>query len=130
VIERLRSVLEADERIAYAILFGSKGKGTAHPRSDTDVAVGLASGVRLSAVEIGDLLSRVEAAAGGPVDLVLLEEARPGPAYRVFRDGQLLFERDHRALVERKVRAILEYLDFRPTEETLAHGVLRASRHG
>jgi hypothetical protein len=30
----------------------------------------------------------------------------------VFRDGRVIFERDHRALVERKARAILEYLDF------------------
>ena len=62
--DRLRSVLEADPRIAYAILFGSRGRGSAHDRSDTDVAVGLARGARLSVVELGDLLSRLETAAG------------------------------------------------------------------
>jgi predicted nucleotidyltransferase len=127
VIERLRSVLEADPHIAYAILFGSRGRGTARDQSDTDLAVGLARGVRLSAGELGELMSRLETAAGGRVDLILLEEARPGLAYRVFRDGRVIFERDRVALVERKARAILEYLDFRPIEEMFTRAVLDAS---
>jgi predicted nucleotidyltransferase len=130
VIQRLRSVLEADPRIAYAILFGSRGRGSAHDRSDTDLGVGLNRGARLSATELGDLVSRLVAAAGGPVDLVLLDEARPGLAYRVFRDGRVVFERDRVALVERKARAILEYLDYRPIEETFTDAVLGASRRG
>lgn len=127
---RLRSMLEADSRIAYAILFGSKGRGTSHDRSDLDVAIGLAQGATLCVDDLGDLLSRLETAAGGRVDLVLLDEARPGLAYRVFRDGRVVFERDHRALVERKARAILEYLDFQAVERAFTHGVLRAARRG
>jgi predicted nucleotidyltransferase len=130
VIERLRPALEADPRIAYAILFGSRGRGSAHDQSDTDLAVGLSRGARLSVVELGDLLSRLETAAGGPVDLVLLDEAGPGLAYRVFRDGQVLFERDRAVLVARKARAILEYLDFRPVEEAFTRAVLGAGHHG
>lgn len=129
-MQRLRAVLEADLRIAYAILFGSKGRGTSHRRSDSDVAAGLADGARLSACELGDLLSRLEAAAGEPVDFVLLEDARPSFAYRIFRDGQVIFERDHRAFVERKSRAILEYLDFQPIERAFTDGVLEAARRG
>lgn len=130
VIAQLRSVLETDPRIAYALLFGSKGRGTAHDLSDTDVAIGLAAGAKLSAPELGDLLSRLEAAVGGPVDLVLLDEAPPGLAYRVFRDGRVVFEREHRAFVERKARAILEYLDFRPIEQLFTRAVLEAARRG
>lgn len=128
--DRLRSLLEADPRIAYAILFGSRGRGSAHGQSDTDLAVGLAQGASLSVVELGDLLSRLETAAGGPVDLVLLDEAGPGLAYRVFRDGRVVFERDRAALVARKARAILEYLDFRPVEQTFTRAVLGAGHRG
>jgi len=130
VITQLRSVLETDPRIAYALLFGSKGRGTAHDLSDTDVAIGLAAGAQLSTSELGDLLSRLGAAVGGPVDLVLLDEAPPGLAYRVFRDGRVVFERDHRGFVDRKVRAILEYLDFRPVEQLFTRAVLEAARRG
>jgi predicted nucleotidyltransferase len=130
VIERLRSVLEADRRLAYAILFGSRGRGSAHHGSDSDVAIGLARGATLSAADVGDLVSRLETATGGPVDVVLLDEAGPGLAYRVFRDGRVIFERDRHALVERKVRAILEYLDFRPIEDTFTRAVLGAGPRG
>jgi len=123
-------VLEADARVAYAILFGSRGRDSAHRRSDIDVAIGLSRGAALSATDVGGLLSRLEAAAGGPVDLVLLEEAGPGLAYRVFRDGRVIFERDPRALVQRKARAILDYLDFRPVEEIFTRAVLGAGPRG
>jgi len=130
VIEALVGVLEADPRIAFAILFGSQGRASTHPRSDTDLAVGLAAGTRFSMQELGDLVSRLETAAGGSVDLVLLDEAGPALAYRVFRDGRVLVEKDHRGLVERKARAILDYLDFRPVEETFTRAVLESGGRG
>ena len=130
VIGRLRSILETDPRVAYALLFGSRARERAHDHSDTDVAIGLVPGAKLSTDEIGDLVSRLEAAARSPVDLVLLDEAGPGLAYRVFRDGRVLLERDRKAFVERKARAILEYLDFKPVEETFTRAVLDAERHG
>jgi uncharacterized protein YutE (UPF0331/DUF86 family)/predicted nucleotidyltransferase len=128
VVEELRRALAADPRIAYALVFGSSARGAAHAHSDLDLALGLAAGVRLSALELGELAARLEDAAGKPVDLVLLEDAPPGLAYRVFRDGQPLLERDPRAMVERKARAILEYLDFQPFEELCARGALEGPR--
>jgi predicted nucleotidyltransferase len=130
VLERLRSILAGDPRIAYALVFGSSARGAAGSGSDVDVALGLAEGVELTALELGELAARLEQAAGKPVDLVLLRHAPPGLAYRIFRDGQPILERDRRAMVERKARAILEYLDFQPIEELFAQGVLGAAAHG
>ncbi len=130
VIDEIRSVFDADPRVAYALLFGSRGRGHAHERSDVDIAVGLVPPGRLSVNEIGDLISRLETAAGQPVDLVLLDEASPGLAYRAFRDGRVIFQRDRGAFVARKARAILEYLDFKPVEEEFAHAVLQAGHRG
>lgn len=116
--------------MVYALLFGSRARERAHDRSDTDLAIGLVPGARLSTREIGDLVSRLEAAAQGPVDLVLLDEATPDLAYRVFRDGRVLFEKDREAFVGRKARAILEYLDFKAVEETFTRAVLQAAKRG
>ena len=127
MIEGLRVVLGADPRIAYALVFGSSVRGTMHPHSDVDVAIGMIDARRLDLMELGELRSKLQAAAGRPVDLVLLEEAPPGLAYRVFRHGRLIFARDERALAARRARAILEYLDFRPIEELCAQGVLTAA---
>ena len=115
--------------VAFALVFGSSARGTAHAGSDVDVALGFARGRRPGAYEIGAIVSRLEAAAGRTVDIVVLDDAPPGLAYRVFRDAVTVLVRDRSALVERKARAILEYLDFRPVEEALSNAVLaRRSR--
>jgi predicted nucleotidyltransferase len=127
MMDELRRVLDAEEDIAYALLFGSGGRGALGPGSDVDVAIELRSGARGDPVMLGSLTARLESAAARRVDLVLIEDAPPPLAYRVFRDGVLLLERDHAALVRRKARAILEYLDFKPVEDLCADGVLRAA---
>ena len=129
MLERLRAVLEADSRLAYALLFGSAARETSHAHSDVDVAVGLAPGCPLTTLEIGALTSTLESALGRPAHLVLLDEAPPGLAYRVFRDGKPVMVRDEQRLKARLARAILEYLDYRPIEEVFTRGVLRAG-HG
>lgn len=126
MLDALRRVLESEPRVAYALLFGSGGRGTLRPDSDLDVGLGLVPATSMTALELGDLASRLETAAGRPIDLVLLDEASPGLAYRAFKDGRLLLERNRRALVERKARAILEYLDFKPVEDLFSRGVLAA----
>ena len=130
MFEHLHSLLADEPRVAYAIAFGSAARGAAGAHSDLDVAVGLADGARLTAREVGALAARLEAAAGVPVDLVLLDEAPPGLAYRVFRDGRVILARDASALAARKARAILEYLDFQPIEELFARGALDAAARG
>jgi predicted nucleotidyltransferase len=127
MLEILRCALEAEPEVANALLFGSRARGTEHPESDVDVAVELTAGAARDVRSLGALVARLESAAGRPVGLVLLDEAPAPLAYRIFRDGCLLVERDHAALVARKARAILDYLDFKPVEELCAAGVLRAA---
>ena len=127
MLDELRSVLEEEQDITYALLFGSGGRGRLRPASDVDVAVELRAGAPRDTATLGHLTARLESAAGRPVDLVLMDEAPAPLAYRIFRDGRLVLERDHAALVRRKAQAILQYLDFKPVEERCAEGVLRAA---
>lgn len=122
--------MNRDPRIAYALVFGSTARGTEHSLSDVDVAVGLSAGVSLDTREIGALVSDLEQAAGRPIDLVFMHETPPALAYRVFRDGAVLVERDHHALADRKARAVLEYLDFQPFEAIAVRGALNAAARG
>jgi predicted nucleotidyltransferase len=131
MLDDLRRVLEAEGDVAYALVFGSTVRGALHPGSDVDVAVELRQGASRDVHTLGRLAARLESAAGRAVDLLLLDEVPPPVGYRAFRDGRVLIERDHAALVERKARAILEYLDFKPVEERCVAGVLRAAAaHG
>jgi predicted nucleotidyltransferase len=125
--EALRRALEEEPEVLYALLFGSAARDAMRPDSDVDVAVELALHADRTARAVGRLVSRLESAAGRSVDLVLMEEAPVPLAYRIFRHGRLLLERDHRALVARKSRAITRYLDWKPVEDRCAAGVLRAA---
>jgi predicted nucleotidyltransferase len=127
MLDALRRALDAEPDVAYALLFGSSARGTGRPDSDADVAIELIPGAARDARRLGGLAARLTAAIGRSVDLVLLDEAPPALAYRIFRDGRLIVERDHTALVARKARAIIEYLDFKPVEERCAAGILRAA---
>ena len=130
-MEALRTALAGDTRIAYALLFGSGARATAHAGSDLDVALAFRAGITADTRALGELVTVLERASGGRrVDLLLIDEAPPPVAYRVFRDGVVLLENDHQALSARKARAILEYLDFRPFEQLAARGVLSAAAHG
>lgn len=127
VIEALQRVFADQPRIAYALVFGSVARQQTHAHSDVDVAIGAADGERFSAYDVGDLTSRLESACGRPVQIVLLDEAPPGLAYRVFKEGQPILMRDERAFRARLARAILEYLDYQPVEALFTRAVLRAA---
>jgi uncharacterized protein len=127
MIDALRRAIEGEPDIAYALLFGSAGRGALRPGSDVDVAVEFRPGAPGDMGTIGRLAARLESAAGRKVDVVLMHEVPAPLAYRVFRDGRVIVERDHAVLVARKARTILEYLDFKPVEERCADGVLRAA---
>ena len=129
-MDAIRDALAADERVAFGLVFGSAARGTAVPGSDVDIAVGLMAGASLDHRALGQLVARLEAVAARDVDVVVVDRAPPALAYRIFRDGVLLLERDHAALVEAKTRAIVEYLDFQPVEALCARGVLRAASDG
>jgi predicted nucleotidyltransferase len=127
MVDELRRILEEEPDIAYALVFGSAGRGRLRPTSDVDVALELRPGAPRDTATLGRLAARLESAVDRPVDLVLMDDAPAPLAYRIFRDGRVLLERDRAALVHRKAKAILEYLDFKPVEERCAEGVLRAA---
>ncbi len=130
MLDALHRILEAEPDVAYALLFGSRARGAARADSDADIAIELTAGAARDVHGLGGLAARLESAAGRRIDLVLLDEAPAPLAYRIFRDGRVLVERDHGALVARKARAILDYLDFKPVEDLCAAGVLRAAARG
>jgi predicted nucleotidyltransferase len=128
--DALRRVLDLEPDLLYALVFGSSARGAHRPDSDVDIAVEFRPGAAQDVRAMGRLAARLESATRCPVDLVLLDEAPAPLAYRVFGHGRLLIERDHAALVARKARVIVEYLDWKPVEERCARGVLRAAAAG
>jgi uncharacterized protein len=128
--EAIREVLASEPRIAYALVFGSQAVGRATAHSDVDVAVASSSGEGFDRHTLGTLIASLERAANRPVHLVVLDQAPPALAYRVFRDGRLLVEHDAAAHTRDRARAILGYLDFNPVEQLCARAILESAAHG
>ena len=124
----IRRALTEVPHAAFAIVYGSMARGTSHPGSDLDIALGFTGGHRPTAREIGVIVSGLEEATGHTVDLLDLDRAPSGVAFRVFRDGEQAWVRDRPALVARKARAILEYLDFEPFERAFSDAMLSRRR--
>jgi predicted nucleotidyltransferase len=57
MVEELRAALAADPLIAYALLFGSHARGTAHAGSDVDLAIGILPGTVLTPLDLGQIVS-------------------------------------------------------------------------
>jgi hypothetical protein len=121
------------DEVVLAYLFGSHARGRAWARSDVDVAVLLEGrpdddrcfDVRLDV--IGGLMDVLDT---DDVDVLVLNQAPPALRYAVLRDGILLFCRDHQAMIEFRVRALNEYLDFKPILRRHERAILEKARKG
>jgi uncharacterized protein len=128
--EAIREVLASEPRIAYALVFGSQAAGRATAHSDVDVAVASSSAGGFDRHTLGALVAALERSTNRSVHVVVLDQAPPALAYRVFRDGRLLVERDAAAVTRDRARAILDYLDFKPVEQLCARAILESAAHG
>ena len=104
-------------KVAFAYLFGSQAKGTAGPLSDIDIAVYLdeeaAADKRFdSRLEVlGELTDLYKT---DQVDLVVLNDAPPLLAHRILKEGLLVFSDNEKVRLEYEVKAVLQYLDWKP----------------
>jgi predicted nucleotidyltransferase len=121
------------EGVVLAYLFGSHATGRAWAQSDVDVAVLLEGrpdddrcfDMRLEV--IGGLMGILHT---NDVDVLILNQAPPALRYAVLRDGILLFCRDRQAMIEFRVRALNEYLDFKPILKRHGDAILEKARRG
>ena len=109
-------------RLEVVVLFGSRARRRASPMSDTDVAVWSAS--ELSMTRHLKLGHELEKALPG-LDLVDLRRAPPLLLGAVAQDGVPLFESRPGAFAEARLKAMNQYLDFRPYLDLRAKRVRR-----
>jgi len=121
LIEQLRKLLEAQEDLVVAYLFGSEARGTAKSTSDIDVAVlyQIPPPAVLGSPPM-KLEGALERALGRRVQVVCLNGVPPDLGIRVLRDGVLLVEKDRGARIRFEVKLRNEYWDLEP--------ILRACR--
>lgn len=110
----IRQVLDGEPRVWFAFLFGSRGRGSARPGSDWDVAVYLDDSLDdRQRLDVRRALSAQLTGPDGPrVDLVVLNDAPPLLAHRALK-GRELVNRNRRAYVSFFIRVMGEVEDER-----------------
>lgn len=93
ILRALRAALRNEHNVRLALLFGSVARGSAHDRSDVDVAVILRSGSPTARL---DLQRRLSNRLDRPVQVVNFDavEVQPELARQLRRDGRALVDRD------------------------------------
>lgn len=116
-IKTINNVLRQHKEVSFAYLFGSYAKGNVGPLSDIDIAVYFSRNIfrndyfdlRIKIMgELIDMLKRND------VDFVVLNEAPPLLGHRILKEGKLIFCQDKKENLDYEVRAVLNYLDWKP----------------
>ncbi len=112
-IDALVQVLQAQDFIDFAVLFGSAATGRMTPMSDIDIGIYVTRDLDLP--ELGHLITDLERVTQGrDVDVLVvnpLPRTRPALAFESVVKGQLLFARNMERYLEFKTRCMLAYMD-------------------
>ncbi|WP_165791983.1 type VII toxin-antitoxin system MntA family adenylyltransferase antitoxin [Desulfocucumis palustris] len=135
LIPRVIEILGQDKDIISVYLFGSYAEDRAGDSSDVDLAVLLSRDypAALYFEKKLTLLARVTTCLKtDEVDLIILNQAPPSLAYRVFCKGKLLWERSGQKSwrVNFQAQTYDRYFDFLPVEKILHEGLIRRIKEG
>lgn len=118
-IEALKAALEADGRVRFAYLFGSRARGDATATSDVDIAVHLTS--EADPLETPPALAGLASVVLGTddVDLVILDRAPISLRHRIVRDRRVIVDRCPAFRIAFESRTLREGWDFARHERTM-----------
>lgn len=125
-LAHLAKVLQKDDDLVWACLFGSAAKG--ERCRDVDVAVMPREAAYRDAVEFGALRVRLEEAVGTELDLVDLRSASLPLMGEILGVRHVLLDRDPHARHKWEAEQAVRWLDFQPTYERASAIRLKALR--
>ena len=114
--DAIRSILAEESQMPVcAYLFGSRARDDCRQDSDADIAVLYAVDPPRTLSGMGfELQDKLEHALRLPVDLIVLNHARPELIHSILQDGQLLYDDAPSIRVAFEVKARREYFDVLP----------------
>jgi predicted nucleotidyltransferase len=118
-----KSILEKDDNVIFALLFGSMARNDMRYGSDIDIAIYFNDSQTLYA--IGNLCLKLEEAVNYKTDLVelnKLDKTNPVLAYTIVSEGIIIINKDIKIFNGYKKSVLLQYLDFKPTNDLINSG--------
>ncbi len=117
-MENIKEVLEKEDEVLFAYLFGSYAKGTQKEGSDIDIAIYLRDDTILERDPLypSRLGIKIEKNLNGKsrVDVRLLNGSTLRFINQVLRYGKLLHSRDEGKRIEFETSSLARYYDFKP----------------
>lgn len=110
--DALQSILQAEDDILFAYLYGSVGRGMDRPDSDIDVGIFLANPQKMDRYYPEQPAVRLEKTVGREVDVRVLNGRNLAFLHQVLSRGILLFSRDERPRVQFESTVYDHYLDI------------------
>ena len=117
-----------------AFIFGSYAAGRPRPTSDVDVAILLSTPIRETYLEKRlSLMAEIAIVIGTDnLDVLILNEAPASLAYRVLKEGQLLYLKKgaEKQLVKFKAQTFDRYCDYQPVQRFFSAALERRIKEG
>ncbi len=111
VIEKLKPLLEIDEKVSFGYLFGSYAKGEQKKDSDVDIAI-LFNKVPEGA-ELLSMIDNLSDAVKKDVHLVILNKAHPFTKHQVFKNGIPILIKDFKQYVKFREASMDEFEEYK-----------------
>lgn len=123
-LDEISNVLNGDNNIVFALVFGSQANGQANQLSDVDIGVFTKDDISL--LGLGRIVSTLEKIGVKEVDLVVLNDLykrKPNFAFQVISSAKLLFTKDEDLFVDFKKNVFLYYMDAKPLIDMVKAGM-------
>ena len=113
LIKKAAKVLETENQVILAYLFGSTAKNQETTQSDIDIAILLSETPENLLDLYLNMIDKLSTILGDKIDLIILNTAPPLLTHQVIKHGKVIYCRDETARVKFESKAEKEYLDFK-----------------
>ena len=118
-LDRLSPLLERDQRVIFAYLFGGLARGVQRPLSDVDIAVYVDDCCNNAEIKL-ELFGMVSDALGtDEIDLIVLNDAPVSLVGRILKNRRLIVDRQPFLRHAFESRLMREFFDFSRREQDI-----------
>jgi len=127
----ITNILKNNNKIEFALLFGSFASNTSNNLSDIDIAIYLNSELKL--LEFGMIVSDLEQVTNKKIDLIVLNDLykkNAKLAFNILQSHKILFCNDKDRYIDFKSNTMQYYFDIQPMYEMFDKQLLKRLDNG